>query len=69
MPKKPDPMPTPYTTTPNDTPVGLYMPGKYYTPEYLAWLARQRPVPYRERHFDADEAVGSVRTERDEEAA
>lgn len=60
---KNDPMPTPYTRIPNDTPVGLYMPGRYFTPEYLAWLARRRPIPYRERHFDADEAIGIRREE------
>lgn len=53
------PMPEPYTTVNTGYPVGTWMPGKFYTLEYLAWMHAGDPVPYSERHFDADESTGT----------
>lgn len=53
------PMPEPYTTEDTGYPVGVWMPGQYFTLDYLDWMHAGDPVPYTERHFDADEATGA----------
>jgi len=60
--------PEQYTRIPNPYPAPTWMgTGLYWNPEYLQWREAQdalNPVPYRERHFDADEAVRPAREPR-----